>query len=69
VAIFTVVVSSTPVVASGDPSEGNQDGFPIKNVGNDGEGERSTIYEIWMDSVKTRKQKTTGWVPDDKKLS
>jgi hypothetical protein len=47
--LFAVI----PAVSGGYPSEGNQDGFPIKNVGNnDGAGERFPIYGRWMDSQK-----------------
>jgi len=46
--LFAVI----PAVSGGYPSEGNQDGFPIKNVGNDADGERFPIYGRWMDLQK-----------------
>ena len=39
-----------PAVSGGYPSEGNQDGFPIKNVGNDGAGERSPLHHVGNDN-------------------
>jgi len=44
--LFAVI----PAVSGGYPSEGNQDGFPIKNVGNDAAGERFPIHHVGDDN-------------------
>ena len=41
--------SSSSQVVSGDPSEKSQDGFPIKNVGNDGDGHGLPINIVGID--------------------
>ena len=42
--------AASPQVVGGDPSEESQDGFPIKNVGNDAE-ERFPITTVGNDCV------------------
>ena len=59
--VLSILLPSSPQFVAGIHPKRIQDGFPIKNVGNDGAGERFPLHNVGNDEV-ARFPSVVGWI-------
>jgi len=60
-----IPLRSSPQVVGGDPSEKDQDGFPIENVGNDSDEDGFPINTVGNDNLTPAYPQVVGGDPSE----